>query len=141
MPVKVFVLKSLFIQNVVMGSAICIVLFLLYRGVKKKKIRQILLSVIWFGAVIWFFNSSLWGFSAVTIGNKGIGLKYGFLSFKDTTLPLNTSFEIKIENSGFPKYRKLYVLKIGKRDSMRLSGLEYSKLQYITESLKKISGR
>ncbi len=139
MPVKVFVLKSLFVQNMVMALGICVVLFLLYRGVKKKNIRQIILFCIWTGVIFWFFNSSLWGFSTVTIKNNGIKLRYGFLSFKDTILPLNTPFIIETENSGFPKYRKLYVLKIGNRRSMRLSGSEYPRLHKLTETLKYFS--
>ncbi len=138
---EVFVLKSLFVQNMIMGCAIGIVLFLLYKGIKKKNIKQIVLFCIWLGIILWFFNSSLWGFSALTIENRGIRLQYGFLSFKDTILPLNTHFTIQTENSGFPKYKKLYVLKIGDRRSMRLSGLEYPKLQRVVNGLKAASNK
>ena len=138
MPVKIFVLKSLFVQNMVMALAMGVALFLLYLGVKRKKLRQIVLFSIWVVLILWFFNSSMWGFSAVTIGDKGIKLRYGFLSFKNIILPLNTPFSIQTENSGFPKYRKLYVLKIGDRKSMRLSGREYQKLKQVDTGLKAI---
>jgi len=83
MPVKVFVLKSLLIQNTIMAVCLGIVLFLLYRGLRKKNVRQIALFCVWTGLILWFFNSALWGFSAVSIENRGIKLDYGFLSFKN----------------------------------------------------------
>ncbi len=141
MPVKVFVLKSLFVQNMVMALGMGVALFLLYLGIKRKKLRQIVLFSIWIVLILWFFNSSMWGFSTVTIGGKGIKLQYGFLSFKNITLPLNTPFSIQTENAGFPKYRKLYVLKIGDRKSMRLSGCEYPRLQQLDKVLKEIPKR
>ncbi len=141
MPVKIFVLKSLFVQNMIMALSMGAVLFLLYLGIKRKKIRQIILFSIWVALILWFFNSSMWGFSAVTIGEKGIKLQYGFLSFQNTSLPLNTPFSIQTENSGFPKYRRLYVMKIGDRKSMRISGREYPLLQQLDKGLKAISKR
>ena len=136
MPSEIFVLKSLLIQNTIMAIGLGVILVLLFLGIKKKNIKQIIVSFVWAGLGLWFFNSSMWGFSTVTIARQGIKLQYGFLSFKNTVIPVNTPWEIKTENAGFPKYRKLYVLKFGDHKSMRLSAMEYPRLKQITEILK-----
>ena len=122
MDTKTFEIKSLLIQNSIMLLALGIVLFFLIYSLSKKKSKHSLASIIWVVIVLWFFNSPFFGFSAVTISQKGIGLNYGILSLQNALLPLETPWEIKTFPSGIRKLKKVHLIQIGNRESMKVRG-------------------
>ena len=108
MATEIFFIRSLTIQNVIMGIIAAIIAGLLIRSILQRKNRHMVAIVIWAFITLWFFNSPLWGFSAVTVSPDGLTLHYGFLSvFKNTSLPPATSWKIRVYMGGIRKIKKL----------------------------------
>jgi hypothetical protein len=122
MEVHTFVIKSLLLQDTIMLCSLGIVLFFLVRSFIKRKSKHIVVFLAWTGIVIWFFNSSFFGFSAVTVSREGIKVNYGILSFRNKTLPLDTQWKIETSPSGLLKISKLYFIQIDEHRSMRVKG-------------------
>jgi hypothetical protein len=122
MPVEVFTIKSLLVQNTLMLSALGIIILFLIRAVWMKRRRHIVVFSIWLCLVIGFFNSSLFGFSEVRVSPKGLRINYGFLSVRNTQLPLDSDWRIQKHRAGLRKTKRLYSLVIAGRESMRVSG-------------------
>ena len=99
-----------------------LVIFLLMHSILKKRQRHIAVFSIWLFLVLWFFNSPLFGFSAVSVSSEGIKLHYGLLSFRNDLLPLESKWKIKTYMSGIRRNRRLHFISIGDRQSMKVRG-------------------
>ncbi len=119
---QTFVIKSLMVQNAIMLFALGIVVFFLMRALMKGRLKHVVVFVVWVGIVLWFFNSPFFGFSRLSVNPGGIQVRYGILSFRNTTLPLETKWEIETSTSGIIKTTKLYDICVGEHRSMRVKG-------------------
>lgn len=115
---RVFYIKSLSVQNTIMLVSLFIVVGFFIHSIIKKNKKGIFLFTGWIFLVIWFFNSPFFGFSVVGVSKKGIRINYGILSFKNTTMPLNTPWKIESHLAGIRKNRILYNITIGNHKSM-----------------------
>jgi len=134
---ETFIIKSLFIQNMIMLFSLSIVVFLLIRSLVKKKVKHTIVFSVWVLIVFWFFNSPFFGFSAVSISPGGIQLNYGILSFKkNTVLPLDSPWKIETSFSGIRKMKKLYFIRISDHKSMKVRGeKDFNLLQAIGRAI------
>jgi len=119
---QTFAIKSLMVQNAVMLFSLGIVVFFLLRAFMKGRLKHVVVFVVWVGIVLWFFNSPVFGFSRLTVSPKGIQVQYGILSFRNTTLGLETKWEIETRLSGIIRTTKLYDIRVGEHRSMRVKG-------------------
>lgn len=122
MAAQTFSIKSIYFQNGIMLFSIGVVLFFLVHSLIKKRPKHALASLIWVGIVLWFFNSSFFGFSEVTVGQAGIHLNYGILSFRKTHLPIDSRWRIETDFSDIRKLKRVYFMDIAGRESMKLKG-------------------
>ncbi|MFO7761927.1 MAG: hypothetical protein ACQES8_03155 [Thermodesulfobacteriota bacterium] len=138
-----FAIKSVLVQNLIMAVIFSILLLLLLRAARKRSCKCLLAVSLWTAVVLWFFNSPLWGFSAVTVGPKGLKLHYGALSVaKNTTLPVDTTYEIKTYMGGVRKIKKLYYLELGRHRSMKVRGRKnLAILQDIGRTINRLNDR
>lgn len=143
MGTETFIIKSIFVQNMIMLFSLGIVVFLLVRSLVKKKAKHAIVFSVWVIIVFWFFNSPFFGFSAVYTGPGGIQLNYGILSFKrNSVLPLDSPWKIETTFSGIRKTKKLYFLKIGDHRSMKVRGnKDLSLLQAIGRTVDETKSR
>ncbi|HDZ91605.1 MAG: hypothetical protein JRJ09_17185 [Deltaproteobacteria bacterium] len=117
---QTFIIKSLFVQNSIMLLALgAVILFFVFALVKKRP-KHLIASLVWLGIVLWFFNSPFFGFSAVCVSPKGIRLEYGILSIRDTLLPIESPWKVEMRQSGLRKLKKLYLIRIADRESMKV---------------------
>ena len=119
-----FTIKSLSVQNTIMIFSMATAALFFFRALWKKNLKQIIVFLAWIFAVIWFFNSPLFGFSEVSISPGGIRLDYGVLSFRNATVPFQTPYEIRSRMSGIRKTKQLYYLQIGDHNSMKVRGID-----------------
>ncbi|MFZ0451281.1 MAG: hypothetical protein WAL98_18755 [Desulfatiglandaceae bacterium] len=119
---QTFVIKTLMVQNTVMLISLGIVVFFLLRSFMKGRLKHVVVFLVWVGIVFWFFNSPFFGFSRLTVSPKGIQVQYGILSFRNTTLALDTKWEIETRFSGIIRTTKLYDIRMGEHRSMRVKG-------------------
>ncbi len=88
----------------------------------KKRQKSVIAALIWIGIMFWFFNSPFFGFSAVSVSREGIRLNYGMLSLRNDLLPLESSWKVENYWGGIRKMERLHFLRIGDRESMKVSG-------------------
>ncbi len=140
---EIFIIKSLFIQNAIMLISLGVVLSLLIHAVIKKRPKHTAVFTIWLVLVLWFFNSTIFGFSAVSVGQDGIRLSYGILSLRNDLLPVDSEWEVETYLSGIRKSKRLYFITIGGRQSMKVKGEDKRRLlQSIGKAIDRIqSGR
>ncbi|MGM0426160.1 MAG: hypothetical protein ACQEQ7_02860 [Thermodesulfobacteriota bacterium] len=138
MPPQTFIIKSLHIQNGIMLFSLGVVLFFFILSLWKKRPKHTVASLIWVGIVLWFFNSAFFGFSAVTVGTAGIRLDYGALSFRNTRLSIDSPWRIKTDFSDIRRLKRVYLLNIAGRESMKVRGEQGLAL---LESIGKAIGR
>jgi hypothetical protein len=124
MTLQVFIIKSLFVQNSIMLISLGAVVVFFAFALMKKKLKHLMAALVWAGIVLWFFNSAYFGFSAVSVGPEGIRLNYGVLSLRNDLLPIDSPWEIDTAFSDIRKMKKVYFIRIGDRDSMRVRGDE-----------------
>ena len=120
MDTQTFVIKSLVVQNSIMLIALGIVLSFLFYSLIKKKPKHLLASLVWLGIVLWFFNSPFFGFSTVSVNPEGIDVNYGILSFKNDRLSIRSPWEIETLPLGLRKMKRVYRIRIGDRESMKV---------------------
>ena len=98
---------------------------------------------IWLVLVLWFFNSPIFGFSAVSVGQDAIRLSYGILSLRNDLLPIDSKWKVETYLSGIRKNKRLYFITIGDRQSMKVKGEDKRRLlESIGEAIDRIqSGR
>ncbi len=121
---QAFIIKSLLIQNSIMLVSLGAVIFFFAVALVKKLPRHLVAALVWAALVIWFFNSAYFGFSAVSVGPGGIRLNYGVLSLRNDLLPIDSPWKIETAFSDIRKMKKVYLIRIGDRDSMRVRGGE-----------------
>ena len=131
METETFIIKSLFVQNAIMLLSFGLVLFLFILSIKKNRQKSVIASLIWIGILFWFFNSSFFGFSAVSVSKEGIRLNYGILSLRNDLLPLDSSWKVENYFGGLRKMKRLHFLRIGNHESMKVRGME--DLNYLQE--------
>jgi len=120
MATQIFVIKSLYIQNAIMLFVLGVVVFFLVYSFAKSKLKYLIASFVWIIIVVWFFNSPFFGFSAVSVGPEGIRLNYGILSLRNDLLPIESQWKVETHFSGIRKMKKLYLIRIGDRESMKV---------------------
>jgi len=136
-----FIIKSLFVQNGIMLVSLGTVLVFLAAALVRKRPKQLMAAVIWVGIVLWFFNSAYFGFSAVSVGREGIRVNYGILSLRNDLLPIDSPWIIETAFSDIRKMKKVYFIRIGDHESMRVKGSEGSALlEKIGEAIEKAGG-
>jgi hypothetical protein len=119
---ETFIIKSLFVQNTIMLTFLGVVASLLLYSLLKKRLKHMAVFSIWLCLVLWFFNSPFFGFSAVSVGPKGIELNYGVLSLRNDTLPLDSEWRVETYLAGIRKNERLYFMSIAERRSMKVKG-------------------
>ena len=124
MATQIFVIKSLYIQNTIMLFVLGAVVFFLLYSLVKRKPKHLIASFVWIIIAVWFFNSPFFGFSAVSVGPEGIRLNYGVLSFRNDLLPIDSPWKVETCFSGIRKMKKLYLIRIADRESMKVRGIE-----------------
>jgi hypothetical protein len=117
---QIFVIKSLYIQNTIMLFVLGVVVFFLVYSLAKKKPKHLIASFLWIIIVVWFFNSPFFGFSAVSVSPEGIRLNYGILSLRNDLLPIDSPWKVETHLSGIRKMKKLYLIRIAARESMKV---------------------
>lgn len=123
MATEIFFIRSLTVQNVIMGIIAAIIAGLFIRSILQRKSRHTVAVVIWALIALWFFNGPLWGFSAVTVSPNGLKLHYGFLSvFRNASLPPDTSWRIRMYMGGLKRTAKLYYLELAGHKSLKVQG-------------------
>jgi len=120
MATQIFVIKSLYIQNTIMLFVLGVVVFFLVYSLVKRKPKHLIASFVWIIIVVWFFNSPFFGFSAVSVSSEGIGLNYGILSLRNDLLPIDSPWKVETHSSGIRKMKKLYLIRIADRESMKV---------------------
>ncbi len=120
MTTQTFIIKSLFVQNSIMLMALGAVIFFLVFALVKKKPKHLIASFVWMIIVVWFFNSPFFGFSAASVSPEGIRLNYGILSLRNDLLPIDSPWNVETHFSGLRKMKKLYLIRIADRESMKV---------------------
>jgi len=120
MTTQTFIIKSLFVQNSIMIMALGAVIFFLVFALIKKKPKHLIASFVWIIIVVWFFNSPFFGFSTVSVEPEGIRLNYGILSLRNDLLPIDSPWKVETRFSGIRKMKKLYLIRIADRESMKV---------------------
>jgi len=123
MEAETFFIRSVAIQNLIMGVVSVIVAWLLIRAVVRRNLPHVAAVVIWALIALWFFNGPLWGFSAITVRPDGLKLHYGFLSvFRNASLPPDTSWRIRMYMGGLKRTARLYYLELAGHKSLKVQG-------------------
>jgi hypothetical protein len=125
---EIFIIRSLFIQNAIMLVSLGVVFSLLIHAITKKRRKHSAVFTIWLILVLWFFNSTIFGFSAVSVSQAGIRLNYGILSLRNDLLPIDSEWKIETYLSGIRKNKRLYFITIGGRQSMKVKGEDKRRL-------------
>ena len=105
-----------------MLSFLGIVVSLLVNSIIKTKQKHMVVFSLWVLLVFWFFNSPLFGFSAVSVSPDGIKLNYGILSFRNDLLPVESEWKTETDMAGIRRNKRLHFISIGDRQSMRVRG-------------------
>lgn len=142
MEVTTFFIRSVAVQNVIMGIVVAIITVLLIHAIRKQKLNHAILVVIWGMFALWFFNGPLWGFSAVTVGPEGLKVHYGFLSmFRNTTLPVNTHWKIRRYLGGIRKLKNLYFFELRDHRSLKVRGKDkFEAMEALGEAIDHLNG-
>jgi hypothetical protein len=120
MATDTFIIKSLYVQNTIMLFSLGVVVLLLLHSLIKKKLKHTLAFSVWVVIIIWFFNSSFFGFSAVSVSPEGVYVNYGILSTRNAVLTLDSNWKIETYFGGIRRMKKLYFLRIADRESMKV---------------------
>jgi hypothetical protein len=136
---QLFVIKSLYVQDGIMFSALAGLIFLLVRSLARKRIKHGLAALLWIGIVLWFFNT-FFGFSTVRVSPEGIELKYGILSPRNVVLPIDSQWKIENYLSGIRRNRRLFYIQIDGHQSMRLTGRHAKILEEIGAAIDSMKG-
>jgi type IV secretory pathway VirB3-like protein len=120
---QTFFIRSVMVQNIIMGIIVAVVVAVFVRCIRKREPKYTIAVVIWAGMAVWFFNGPFWGFSAVTVSGQGLEVEYGFLSvFLNTTLPVDTHWKIRKYLGGIRKLKNLYYLQLANHRSLKVRG-------------------
>lgn len=143
MGTQTFYVRSVMVQNTIMGIAVAIIALLLIRFIMDRKHKQVILVASWGLFTLWFFNAPFWGFSAVTVSQQGLKIDYGFLSvYKNTTLPPDTAWKIHAYMGGIRRIKKLYYFQLAAHKSLKVKGpARLAALQSLGAAIDRLNGR
>jgi hypothetical protein len=143
METQTFFIRSVMVQNVIMGIIVAIIVAVLIRFLLRKQLKYTVVAVIWACIALWFFNSPLWGFSAVTVSPNGLQIHYGFLSvFRNATLPVDTHWKIRRYLGGIRKLKNLYYFQLENHQSLKVRGADKVELlQALGGAIDEINGK
>ncbi len=143
METETFFIRSLTVQNVIMGVIAIIIVGLLLRSVWKRNGNHMIAVLIWALVALWFFNSPFWGFSAVTVNPGGLKIHYGFLSvFRNKTLPVDTEWKIHFYLGGLRRMKKLCYFQLGNHQSLKVRGPDkLETLHALGAAIDSVNGR
>jgi len=137
-----FFIRSVMVQNIIMGIIAVLIVTVLIRFLWRKQLKYTVVAVIWACIAVWFFNGPLWGFSAVTVSPKGLQIHYGFLSvFRNTVLPVDTHWKIRKYLGGIRKLKNLYFFQLANHRSLKVRGADKIELlQALGVAIDEING-
>ncbi|MDY6955030.1 MAG: hypothetical protein SWE60_26305 [Thermodesulfobacteriota bacterium] len=140
---ETFFIRSVMVQNIIMGIIGAIIVGLLVHTIRRRKSTHVILVVLWALIALWFFNGPLWGFSAVTVGPGGVEIHYGFSSvFLNTTLPVDTEWKIHKYRGGIRRLKNLYFFQLEQRKSLKVRGEDKLEvLKALGAAIDRINGR
>jgi len=140
---QTYFIRSLMVQNVIMGIVTAILVGLFFRFLLRGQRKYMLVVGLWGGIALWFFNGPFWGFSAVTVDPAGLTVHYGFLSvFQNTTLPVNSQWKIRRYLGGIRKLKNLYFFKLPGHKSLKVQGQDsIETMQALGEAIDRLNGR
>ncbi|MBW1678087.1 MAG: hypothetical protein JRJ79_16180 [Deltaproteobacteria bacterium] len=143
MEAQTFFIRSVMVQNVIMGIIAAIIVGVLIRSIRKQKISHIVAVAIWGVIAVWFFNGPFWGFSAVTVSPEGLKVHYGFLSvYRNTTLPVDTHWKIRKYLGGIRKLKNLYFFQLANHQSLKVRGQDkLEAMQALGAAIDDLNGR
>jgi len=143
MEAQTFFIRSVMVQDVIMGIIVAIIVTVLIRCLLRKQLKYTVIAVIWACFAVWFFNGPLWGFSAVTVSPNGLQIHYGFLSvFRNTTLPVDTHWKIRKYLGGIRKLKNLYYFQLKNHQSLKVRGADkIALLQALGGAIDEINGK
>lgn len=143
MEAQTFFIRSVMVQNVIMGIILAIIAGVLIRCIRRRQAKYTILAVIWAVIAFWFFNGPFWGFSAVTASPEGLKLHYGFLSvFRNTTLPSDTRWKIHKYLGGIRKLKNLCYFQLADHQSLKVRGPDkVETLKALGAAIDRINGR
>ncbi len=143
METQTFFIRSVMVQNVIMGIIVAIIVGVLIRSMWKQKMSHIIAVAIWGLIAVWFFNGPFWGFSAVTVSPEGLKVHYGFLSvYRNKTLPVDTHWKIRKYLGGIRKLKNLYFFELADHQSLKVRGRDKLEvLQALGAAIDRINGR
>jgi carbon starvation protein CstA len=140
---ETFFIRSVMVQNVIMGILAAIIVGVLIRSIRKQKMIHIIAVAIWGLIAVWFFNGPFWGFSAVTVSPEGLKVHYGFLSvYRNTTLPVDTHWKIRKYLGGIRKLKNLYFFQLADHQSLKVRGQDKIEvMQALGAAIDDLNGR
>ena len=143
MEAQTFFIRSVMVQNVIMGIILAIIVGVLTRCILRRQTKYTVAVVIWAVIAVWFFNGPLWGFSAVTVSPEGLKIHYGFLSlYRNTILPVDTPWEIRKYLGGIRKLKNLYFFQLADHRSLKIRGQDKMEiLQALGAAIDRVNGR
>lgn len=143
MEAQTFFIRSVTVQNVIMGIIAAIIVVLLLRSIWKHKMNHMIAVALWGLITLWFFNGPFWGFSAVTVSPEGLKVHYGFLSiYRNTTLPVDTHWKIRKYLGGIRKLKNLYFFQLANHQSLKIRGKDKREvLEALGAAIDRINGR
>ncbi len=143
MEMQTFFIRSVMVQNVIMGMIAAIVVGLLIRFISRRQFKYVVVVGVWGLIALWFFNGPFWGFSAVTVSSGGLKVQYGFLSvFRNSTLPVNSQWKIHKYLGGIRRLKKLYFFRLPGHKSLKVRGRDKIEiLKALGSSIDRLNGR
>jgi len=143
METQTFFIRSVMVQNVIMGIIVGIIVGVLIRCIMRGQTKYTTVVVIWAVIAFWFFNGPFWGFSAVTVSPEGLKVHYGFLSvYRNKTLPVDTHWKIRKYLGGIRKLKNLYFFELADHQSLKVRGQDKIEvMQALGAAIDRINGR
>ncbi len=143
MEMQTFFIRSVMVQNVIMGIIVAIIVGLLVHFTSRRQFKYVVVVGVWGLIALWFFNGPFWGFSAVTVSPGGLEVQYGFLSvFKNSTLPVSSQWKIHKYLGGIRKLENLYFFRLPGHQSLKVRGQDKIKiLKALGSSIDRLNGR
>jgi hypothetical protein len=140
---QTYFIRSLVVQNVIVGIIVAIIVAALIRCIWRRQAKHAIAVVIWAAIAVWFFNGPFWGFSAVTVSPKGLEVQYGFLSVSlNTTLPVDTKWKIRKYLGGIRKLKNLYYFELANHRSLKVRGADKMDiLKALGAAIDRLNGR
>ncbi len=140
---ETFFIRSVMVQNVIMGVIVAIIVVVLVRCIRKQNFTHVILVVAWGLIAVWFFNGPFWGFSAVTVSPEGLEIHYGFMSvFRNTTLPVSSQWKIRRYLGGIRKLKNLFYFHLPEHDSLKVRGADKLEImKALGAAIDRLNGR